>query len=183
MIALTVYFAVGLSHPAIERQDMINPNQLREMIIEVLSTAPEPRLNSPVAVELLMLTFAVESHLGTYLKQVKGPALGIGQMEPFTEEDLWRSYLKYNKPLRTWVHEMTSEYVIGGKIHELKYNLAYQIAMTRLHYWRRPEPLPPTADPYALAEYWKDHYNTHLGKGTVTKAVIDYKRLVLQLED
>lgn len=183
MIALTVYFAVGLSHPDLEReQQMINPDHLRELIVEILDTSPDPRLNSPVAVELLMLTAATESHLGYYLRQTSGPAQGIFQMEPFTEACIWENYLVYpsKDPLSEWARSYDTA---AWRIPDLKYNLGYQIVMARLHYWRVREPLPPTTEPYNLAWYWKKHYNTVKGKGTVTKAVIDYKRLVLQLED
>jgi hypothetical protein len=37
--------------------------------------------------------------------------------------------------------------------------------MARLHYRRVSEPFPSTIK--GLAYYWKDHYNTAKGKGTV----------------
>lgn len=56
--------------------------QLRELITHVLKKYD---LHSDNAVELLMLTAAVESNLGHYIKQVGGgPALGIFQCEPAT---------------------------------------------------------------------------------------------------
>lgn len=45
----------------------------------------------------------------------------------------------------------------------------------RLHYMRVPEPIPGCVAAQAL--YWKDHYNTRLGKGTseqYIKAWLDY---------
>jgi hypothetical protein len=43
--------------------------------------------------------------------------------------------------------------------------------MCRLHYRRVAEPLPAAKDTEAMAAYWKAHYNTPLGKGTVEKAL------------
>jgi hypothetical protein len=41
---------------------------------------------------------------------------------------------------------------------------------------RVPTPLPDATDVPALAAYWKKHYNTHLGSGTVVKAIKKYER-------
>lgn len=60
----------------------MNKIQLRELITHVLKRY---NLYSDNAVELLMLTVAIESNLGHYIKQVgNGPALGIFQCEPNT---------------------------------------------------------------------------------------------------
>lgn len=60
----------------------MDKKQLRELITHVLKRY---NLYSDNAVELLMLTAAVESNLGHYIKQVgNGPALGIFQCEPNT---------------------------------------------------------------------------------------------------
>jgi hypothetical protein len=46
----------------------------------------------------------------------------------------------------------------------------------RLHYLRVPAPIPH--DLAAQAAYWKLHYNTPLGKGSVEKYIIDWNRIV-----
>ena len=40
-------------------------------------------------------TAAVESRMGTYLRQIGGPALGIWQVEPATHLDCWDNWLDY----------------------------------------------------------------------------------------
>ena len=40
-----------------------------------------------------MMTAAVESNLGDYIKQTKGPAMGIFQVEKATERDVMDRYL------------------------------------------------------------------------------------------
>ena len=152
---------------------MISASQLREMIVDVLESAPGRKLQGETAVELLMLTAATESRLGTYYKQVGGPAVGIMQMEPPTAFDIYNNFLMYpkNADLKEWV-----EHIRGNQPVEtaLKYNLAYQIAMARIHYWRVKSPLPKN-EVGELADYWKKHFNTHLGRGTIAKAARDYK--------
>ena len=67
-------------------------NQLRELIIT--PALSKLQLYSKDAEELLIFTCAVESDGGTYLKQIKGPALGIYQMEPRTYNDIWQNYMR-----------------------------------------------------------------------------------------
>jgi hypothetical protein len=146
---------------------VIDKTQLRELISTVLRDC---NLYSADAVELLMLTAAVESKLGTYLTQIKGPARGIFQMEPATEKDLWNNYLRYKPHIVSDI----SKYHIQHP-DELRWNLAYAILMARIHYLRVPEPIPSGTD--KLAAYWKKWYNTHLGKGTTEKAIQAYKEM------
>ena len=170
MLTASLYFA---ETPKQEERQMIAASQLREMITDVLETAPRKQLKSETAVELLMLTAATESRLGTYYKQIGGPALGIMQMEPFTAHDIYKNFLRFpsNLDLFLWVENLRG----NQKVEEaLTYNLAYQIAMARIHYWRVRSPLPKN-EAGELANYWKLHYNSHLGRGTVVKAARDYE--------
>ena len=54
----------------------------------------------------------------------------------------------------------------GGR-HDLETNDLYACAMCRIHYQRVREPLPDADDLEGQAAYWKAHYNTPLGAGTV----------------
>jgi len=51
--------------------------------------------------------------------------------------------------------------------------------MARVHYLRRPEPIPASVD--AQARYWKKWYNTAKGKGTPEKYMRDFDRLIRPL--
>ena len=146
-------------------KQIMDKDQLRDLIIKVLK---EVNLHSDSAVELLMLTAATESNLGEYIRQVRGPALGIFQMEPFTHDDIWRTH---NSKLVDLLGDQDS-----GK---LVYDLKYAIIMTRMHYLRIPSALPPATDIQSQAEYWKKYYNTHLGSGTIAKAKAKYTAYVL----
>jgi hypothetical protein len=54
---------------------------------------------------------------------------------------------------------------------ELISNIKYAVAMCRVHYWRRPQAMPEANNIKALGEYWKDHYNTIHGAGTVEEFI------------
>ena len=144
----------------------INPKQLRELVIIPTLQYLNPVIPYSIeAVDLLCMTAAHESLNGTYLKQIKGPALGIYQMEPATHDDIWDNFLSHRKIL--------SQLVSGFDLDELVTDLKYATAMARVHYYRVPEALPKRKDTgpdsdyiYHLAKYAKRHYNTELGKAT-----------------
>ena len=133
-------------------------------------------LYSPVALNLVMGTIFQESLCGTYIRKLKGgPALGICQMEPATFKDIIENYLNYNRDLKIKIIVETNVHRLEAEA--LEYNLALSIAFCRLHYLRVPEPIPTTIEGYA--NYWKDHYNTHLGAGTVEEFINNYKKYAL----
>lgn len=175
---------------------MIYDAHLREKVIQPVLT--HLGLYSLSAENLLVLTAAVESKSGRYLIQLgNGPARGIYQMEGATHDDIWRNFLRYKgaesfdsiaeylsrvdlapdtlaERVRSWqipgLHdEENADEMVG--------NLFYATAMARIHYLRRPEPLPADDDYEGLAQYWKKHYNTHLGAGTVEKALAAYRSI------
>jgi len=155
----------------------IDKDQLRKLVTDVLIVM---RLYSKNAVELLMLTAAQESHCGTYLEQINGPAQGIFQMEPNTHSDIYANYLKYKPELRTKLHRLMATYGpnLGFDLN-MRGNIIYQIAMARVFYLRFPEPLPSHLDVDALAKYYKKYWNTELGKATVMEAKNNYMRFAV----
>jgi len=158
-------------------------SQVKEhIVIPVLKQMSIPY--SEEAVELLLMTCAHESNGGEYIKQIEGPALGIYQMEPSTHDDIWNNYLTSKPRLSADAWEQMGRTLYSPKALLIG-NLNYATAMARIHYWRVSEALPKKADflPQhgmdflrALAQYCKDHYNTHLGKATPEKYLSDYLR-------
>ena len=149
---------------------MFDAEQLRECVIR--PTLVTIGLHSQAAEDLVVGTWATESALGTYLRQQgNGPALGPGQMEPATHDDIWINWLGARSADVALMKGM-----VGSRFWDtdkgrpdpqaLVVSLDYAAAMTRYHYRRRPEPLPNAGDWYALAAYWKRHYNTVAGKGS-----------------
>lgn len=166
-----------------------NPIQFRELIIRPTLKYLEPEVPySEEAEDLLFMTAAHESLLGTYLKQVKGPALGVYQMERETEKDICFNFLLYRNKLSKKITNLCfSEVEIPTGLNESIGNLFLATAMARVHYYRVPEALPKKSEfntnvSYlkALSEYAKKYYNTELGKATADdyyKAFMKYKGL------
>jgi len=136
-------------------------------------------LYSESAVNLLLGTAIQESRL-TYLKQKGGgPALGLFQIEPATLDDIYFRYLRredkkelYEKIVQFTTRQGIQRQVIG--------NMSFAVIMARVRYLMVPEALPAHDDVGALAEYWKAHYNTSRGAGTVQGFIENYKFYVLR---
>jgi hypothetical protein len=157
----------------------VKVNNMRRLISDVLTPT---RLYSVNAEELLVLTAAAESLGGQYIYQTRGPARGMFQMEPATEHDLLVNYIRYKPELRDILKSFIQFNADGTYLYRindpLTYSLDYQVIMARIHYLRKPGALPHFTNVSELANYWKRHYNTHLGKGTPEGAIKKYKEYV-----
>ena len=130
---------------------------------------------TPPAENLLLGTSAAESHCGLYTRQIAGgPARGIYQMEPATLDDIYINYLSYRPQLRTMVEEATG--IIGPHIDRLEHDPIYASVLARIYYMRVRQPLPP--DLPGQASYWKQHWNTPEGAGTVEKYIRAWRAFV-----
>ena len=139
----------------------MNSRQLKDsIIIPVLNSFEGYDACSESAVNLLLGTAAVESDMGEYLHQIKGPALGIYQMEPATVNDIYVHYLHYRPSLMKIIDRYKISMV---DMNNLVGNLYYATAMARVHYLRVAEALPKADDIEGLASYWKRYYNTSKG--------------------
>jgi len=167
---------------------MINSQHLKDFIIEPTLRSMEdlwPGAGREAAVNLLVGIVAQESTIGgvTYLKQVRGPALGIYQIEPATHQDTWVNYLlnkeekaDFIRGLLGYKHPEQEE-----ELHqELIHNLRYATAIARIKIWRSDFkelgvawPEDPN-DKVALGRIWDLAYNANPEKGTVEEFVEAY---------
>jgi len=149
----------------------IDATQLKELVIipTLKYLSPEIAL-SRAAVNLLMMTAAHESRLGSYLAQLGGPALGIYQIEPATDLDIHLNFLGYNKRLadKVAMYRPSPEQDFG-----------YATAIARVHYYRDSEALPKHDDLIGLANYCKRVWNTEAGKASARDYYSAYQELVL----
>jgi hypothetical protein len=168
---------------------MIDLRQLRAFVLKPALT--DLGLWSQAAEELLVGTGLVES-LFTYLRQLNnGPALGFWQMEPATHDDLWMHWLRFRprlaEPLLAEVPGAPHSDDLVTMLRDgwrpsltlLATNLRYAAMAARLHYRRVPELLPAADDVEGMAQYWKMHWNTELGKGNPAKFVLLYREHAL----
>ena len=122
-------------------------------------------LHSDKAVLLLIGTGLAESGFRAIRQSGQGPAFGLWQMEGATHDDIWENYLKHRPELAQKVIEASHLFQETPSTDKLAWNLRYGAAMCRVHYVRKPSAIPDTLD--RQAAYWKQHYNTPAGAGTV----------------
>jgi hypothetical protein len=142
---------------------MINPGQLKDLII--IPTLSKLQTYSDDAAELLLFTCAVESEGGSYIKQVKGPALGIYQLEPNTHTDIWINYIQNKGRIRQILAMNFGCHTIP-QAERLIYDL------------RVKEALPKKDDIDAMYAYYKKYYNTEKGKATKDKSIKKYEKFI-----
>lgn len=142
-----------------------NRKQFESLIRRILTWC-DPDLCSDSAVQLLLGTAAQESRFGHFLRQTKGPALGAYQMEPATFDWLRHKFKSKYK----WLEDCKAE--------ELETDLLLATIMCRLRYRVVPDKLPEAGDVAGMAMYWKQWYNTPLGKGQEEEFVLNYEHYV-----
>lgn len=130
---------------------------------------------SEAAERLLLGTALAESALQERVQRGGGPARGLFQMEPATHADIWTNFLRHRPPLAQSVRAFLSAPAADG-FAELEHNDRYACAMARVHYLRVRAAIPAGGKVEDLAAYWKAHYNTPAGKGTVRHFVEAWER-------
>lgn len=116
----------------------------------------------------LVVTSAIESNLGSYLKQVpNGPALSIYQMEPATYCDIWENWLKYRPDIRMRVLSICG-YASVPDESRLVTDLKLATIMARLHYYRVKKPLPTSIE--EQIEYYYQYWGPNKEKTTLDEA-------------
>ena len=159
--------------------------QLARFVVKPVMS--ELGMNSPAALHLLLGTIAQES-LGAFIDQITGPGdvtlgpgFGLYQMERATHDDLFDNWLRYNQVPEVKVLAYRSRSPTDP-VEQMAGNFWYATAVARCQYRRIPQNLPSADDVEALAAYWKEHWNTHLGKGTIEQWVLNYGKFVKPLQ-
>ena len=152
----------------------IDPRQFVESVIR--PTLNYIGLGGTAAEQLMLGTALQESGCGRYLHQLGGPALGPEEEEPATHDDLWTNYLPRHPDLMAKIQSL----VIPGlpKAPQMAGNLYYAVAMARLVYFRNPAPLPDADDIPAMAQAYKQIYNTAGGAATTDEYVANWRASV-----
>ena len=133
-------------------------------------------LDGPDADALLLATAAQESGLGARLAQASGPALGVWQMEPATHDDIIGNFVASRLSLRRALGTFKAPGLKGAE--QMAGNLYYACALARLQYARAPGALPKWNDADGQAAYWKAHYNTASGAGTIDEFLANRKSIL-----
>lgn len=139
-----------------------------------------PWIASTAAAELVLGTALVESDLRALVQYRGGSARSLWQIEPPTAQDVLRRLGQRYPVLYRRVMDLALPAegpVWAARLSDqLPGNLYLGAALCRMVYALRPEPLPPAGRRSGQAYYWKAHYNTVLGAGTVADYVAAWDR-------
>ena len=140
----------------------LNLTQLKYDVIEPALVAIG--LAGTAALNLVTGTALAESGAAFVKQENGGPALGLWQVEPATEQDTWTNYLGYNTALAAQVRALLWPYnSVDQRTQQLIGNLPYGAVVCRLKYRRAAAPLPAYNDAAGMAAYHKAIYNTAAG--------------------
>jgi hypothetical protein len=144
--------------------------QFRACVVDpaLAALAPAGIAVNPTAADLLVATAAVESQLGTYLRQLYGPARGVFQIQPAT---LFSTLTRASQAELRAVHTIMTP---QPAIDQIDGNLVFAAAIARLVYWRVPAPLPADTAA-ALWGYYKGYWNTPAGATTESEFMVALK--------
>lgn len=159
---------------------MLNVSQYRTHVVDPALT--HIGLYSRAASNLVLGTHVYESKLKHLVQLPNGPALGMGQMEPASFDDLWYRYLDRHLDLKLKALDLVTLRWLGEPgATEMIGNMYFACAMTRIKYFSVPAPLPRYDDILGMARYYKQYYNTELGKGTAEGYMEDYNLYIKEV--
>jgi hypothetical protein len=125
-------------------------------------------------IELLVFTCAVESAGGTYVKQNKGTALGIYQLEPSTFTDLWHNYILRKPDVVNLLSLNLSLHRVPDPIQLITDLSLATVCCVLFYKWKKVQ--INSIDENHLWEIYKEFYNTPLGKSEKEPSLKAYRK-------
>lgn len=161
-------------------EDQLDTVYLYGTIKKVLKTLDMDLKDEEDFILLIMETVAIESNFGYHVTQIKGPALGVVQIQPSTYRSLNKNFLRINTELKEKVdlfkrNDLTDE-------ENLTYNLEYQIAYAAILYIANGCDARDLSTKNKRARIYKIYFNSLEGKATVEDFIrktsyIEYHRI------
>jgi hypothetical protein len=149
----------------------VDNNQIKSLIKDVCVQLGE-KYAKEEALDIVYATGLVESKY-EYIEQIgTGPARSFWQVEPETAVDNCKNFISARPELMQRAADILGidpYHFIDPQPDNwdwiLRTNIAAGILHCRIKYWRVPESIEHS--PEGLAKYWKEHYNTAEGAGSV----------------
>lgn len=110
---------------------------------------------------MIIETAITETGLGQIEDKTVGAGIGLTQFDEMPFNDVRNRTMK----LKSQIQRDLKIDISLVEWDDLRYNQFLALLFTRLHYWLKGDPIPETIE--ERAAYWKLHYNTKLGKGTI----------------
>jgi len=124
--------------------------------------------------QFMLAVAAQESHCGEYFRQINGVALGIWQIEPSTNDDLYQNYLCYHQEIDPILSQYYTPLMPCPHIQSPMYNCS----IARLCMYRYRDPMPELNDKEGMWQFYKKRYNSSQGKATQNQWNENWERYV-----
>lgn len=164
----------------------INKDDIKNCVIR--PSLKKVGLYSPPAENLLLATMAQETLGGRYLIQHTKRGIfwsggyGIYQMEEKTYNDLLENFLVQKPDLKENILKACN-YREFPSAYDMVADLQLATIMARVLYLRVKAPLPSINDLEGIWGYYKQYWNTYLGKATRTSFIKNYENYVGYYEE
>ena len=121
--------------------------------------------------QLLLATLAIESDLGLYNRQVRGPAVSVFQLEPPTIFDIAKHWDAFPKmvPIIKQISMLHMSPNADRLVTECEVNSRLACLMARGKYAMDSKRIPSFDDKQGLYDYYKRVFNSDAGASTYTK--------------
>ena len=146
---------------------LISKNSLDEKIIHVCDTLGYGSNNN--AHLLLSETAQQETRYGEAVDYSWGVGVGVMQFDPGVNGGFEDTKNRTSKSKKDLIKKVYGIDIDRTEIDNLRYSPLLSVIYARLFYLLRPGAIPTTLQ--GRAEYWKEHYNSIKGKGTVEEYI------------
>lgn len=153
----------------------------REFLAEVIRptlgvlSRVEPRINAAPALPLLLGTALHESMGLVHMRQVRGPARSLFQIEPPTFTDVW-TWASHKPALFEALRSLALPSL--SPLDQYAGNQHLACAIARLCYFRHSDPLPSADDATSMAAYHKRWFNTASGAADPLETVKSFRAAI-----
>ena len=128
------------------------------------------------AVHMIIETAVAETGLGRIEDKTDEAGMGITQFDKIPFADIRDRCIK----LKPQIEKDLGVDITKVNWDDLRYNIFLSLLFARLLYWLKGEPIPKTIE--ERAAYWKFHYNTKSGQGTVEHYLEMNRKYVVKID-
>lgn len=129
------------------------------------------------AMQMIIETAVTETGLGKIEDKTVGAGMGLTQFDELPFKDI----LKRNMKSRDKILKELGVDISLVEWNDLRFNPFLGLLFARLFYLLKGDPIPKTIE--ERAAYWKLHYNTKLGKGTVEHYLEMNRKYGIKIEE
>lgn len=140
-------------------------------------------LYSPAAHILILGTFIVESGLRLVEQVGPGDAMGMGQCEEITYNDILRYLNRFDKSDLKERCLSACFYVSYPPRSSLMHNFRWAVIVARLKYLPIQSKLPKWNDANEMCRWHKQYYNTSKGKTDANKSIKIFERIIAERQN